>query len=90
MVMPLLTPAAGKIHYELLPGAIMKAGDLIARLELDDPAAVTRAQPFTGSFPDMGPPLVYSSNTSITFKQNLDAAQMIMAGTHRHLCRTCL
>lgn len=80
MIMPLLSPAAGHIHYELLPGAIMKTGDLIARLDLDDPASVTKAQPFSGNFPDLGPPLVFSSTVNDVFKQAHTAAQMIMAG----------
>ena len=80
MVMPLMSPAAGKIHYELLPGSIMKAGDLIARLELNNLAAITKAEPFTGGFPEMGPPLVFSSTVNDVFKQAHTAAQMIMAG----------
>ena len=37
MVMPLLSPAAGRICFALPEGSILSAGDLIARLELENP-----------------------------------------------------
>lgn len=80
MVMMLNSPASGRIHYELLPGAVMKPGDLIARLDLDDPDAVTRAQDYKEGFPELGPPLVLSTNVHELFKQALAAAQHIIAG----------
>lgn len=80
MLLTVLSPAAGHVHYKLLPGAVMKAGDLIARLDLDDPASITQAQPFKEGFPEMGPPLVFSSTVNDRFKQALNAAQMIIQG----------
>ena len=80
MIMPLLAPAAGHLRPQLLGGAIMKAGDLIASLDLDDPAATSKAQPFTGAFPDLGPPIVFSSGVDVKFSNALNAANMIMAG----------
>ena len=80
MIMPLLAPAAGHLRPQLLGGAIMKAGDLIARLDLDDPAATSKAQPFTGAFPDLGPPIVFSAGVDVKFSNALNAANMIMAG----------
>ena len=85
MIMPLMSPAAGRIRYELLPGAVMKPGDLIGTLELDDPASVTKAQPFEEGFPELGPPLVLSTSISELFKQALTGAQMILAGK----CHVC-
>ena len=42
MLMPLLSPAAGRIAFRLPEGAVLSAGDLIARLELDDAGACQR------------------------------------------------
>jgi acetyl-CoA carboxylase/biotin carboxylase 1 len=47
MLMPLLSPAAGRIAFQLPEGAVLSAGDLIARLDLDDANAVTADAPFT-------------------------------------------
>ena len=89
MIMPLLSPAPGKITYELLPGAIMKSGDLIARLDLDDPDSVTQAQPFEGDFPELGQPQVHSNTVDFRFKQAHLAAQMIMAGKSKISLPAC-
>ena len=42
MVMPLLAPVAGIVCFVAPEGATLSAGDLIARLELDDANAVVR------------------------------------------------
>ncbi|KAI7996926.1 Acetyl-CoA carboxylase 1 [Camellia lanceoleosa] len=39
MCMPLLSPASGIIHFLMSEGQAMQAGELIARLDLDDPSA---------------------------------------------------
>ena len=58
----------------------MAAGDLIAQLDLDDPTAVERAEPYAGGFPELGPPLVHSQGVDHRFAQAETAARMIMAG----------
>ena len=58
----------------------MNPGDLIASLELDDGEAVTKAEPYGGGFPDLGPPQVYSSGVDHRFKRSLRDARMILAG----------
>ena len=80
MLMPLLTPASGKIHFQLPEGAVLCSGDLIARLELDDCNAVTAAQPYPGGFPELGPPLVHSQGVDYRFKEAYSAAKMILEG----------
>jgi acetyl-CoA carboxylase/biotin carboxylase 1 len=80
MLMPLLTPASGKIHFQLPEGAVLISGDLIARLELDDCNAVTTAQPYPGGFPELGPPLVHSQGVDYRFKEAYSAAKMILEG----------
>ena len=59
MCMPLLSPASGIIQFKMSEGQAMQAGELIARLDLDDPSAVRKAEPFHGSFPILGPSHCY-------------------------------
>ncbi|KAI3706157.1 hypothetical protein L1987_76415 [Smallanthus sonchifolius] len=40
MCMPLLSPASGVIQFKMSEGQAMQAGELIARLDLDDPSAL--------------------------------------------------
>ena len=80
MLMPLLSPASGKIHFQLPEGAVLVSGDLIARLDLDDCNAVTAAQPYPGGFPELGPPLVHSQGVDYRFKEAYSAAKMILEG----------
>ena len=35
-------PRAGKVHFQLPEGSVLTPGQLIARLDLDDPAAVRK------------------------------------------------
>jgi len=58
----------------------LQAGDLIARLDLDDLSAVRRAEPFHGSFPKLGPPTAVSGKVHQRCVVSLNAAKMILAG----------
>lgn len=40
IIMTLVVEEAGKLHYVKRPGALLEAGCIIARLELDDPSKV--------------------------------------------------
>ncbi|CAI9116352.1 OLC1v1017472C1 [Oldenlandia corymbosa var. corymbosa] len=80
MCMPLLAPASGIIHFRMSDGQTMQAGELIARLDLDDPSAVRKAEPFDGSFPNLGPPTAISGKVHQRCAANLNAARMILAG----------
>jgi acetyl-CoA carboxylase/biotin carboxylase 1 len=80
MMMDLLCPAAGVINFEVNEGAALAAGELIARMQLDDPTQVRRAQNFTDNLPQLGPPQVHSGRLEHRFKQALSAAKAIMAG----------
>ena len=80
MMMPLLSSAAGRLHFCMSESSVMNPGDLIATLDLDDPEAVTKAEPYAGGFPDLGPPQVYSSGVDHRFKRSLRDARMILAG----------
>uniref|UniRef100_A0A7N1A1T5 Acetyl-CoA carboxylase n=1 Tax=Kalanchoe fedtschenkoi TaxID=63787 RepID=A0A7N1A1T5_KALFE len=80
MCMPLLSPASGIIQFKLSEGQAMQAGELIARLELDDPSAVRKAEPFHGSFPVLGPPTAVSEKVHQRCAASLNAAKMVLAG----------
>ncbi|KAF8377274.1 hypothetical protein HHK36_030649 [Tetracentron sinense] len=85
MCMPLLSPASGVIHFKLSEGQAMQAGDLIARLDLDDPSAVRKAEPFNGSFPILGPPTAVSGKVHQRCAACLIAARMILAGYEHNI-----
>ncbi|XVF64733.1 hypothetical protein PTKIN_Ptkin09bG0191000 [Pterospermum kingtungense] len=80
MCMPLLSPASGVIQIKMSEGQAMQAGELIARLDLDDPSAVRKAEPFNGSFPVLGPPTAISGKVHQRCAASLNAARMILAG----------
>ena len=81
MMMPLLSSAAGHLHFQKPESSVLNPTDLIASLDLDDPDSVTKAEPFEGTFPELGPPQVYSIGVDHRFKQSLYDAKMILAGT---------
>ncbi|KAI4321148.1 hypothetical protein MLD38_034566 [Melastoma candidum] len=80
MCMPLLSPASGVIQFKMSEGQAMQAGELIARLELDDPSAVRKAEPFRGSFPILGPSTAVSGKVHQRCAASLNDARMILAG----------
>lgn len=80
MCMPLLSPASGVLQFKMSEGQAMQAGELIARLDLDDPSAVRKTEPFHGSFPVLGPPTVISGKVHQRCAASLNAARMILAG----------
>ncbi|KAK3001001.1 hypothetical protein RJ639_021732 [Escallonia herrerae] len=85
MCMPLLSPAAGVIQFKMSEGQAMQAGELIARLDLDDPSAVRKAEPFHGSFPILGPPTAISGKVHQRCAAILNAARMILAGYEHNI-----
>ncbi|GMH43409.1 hypothetical protein BSKO_11331 [Bryopsis sp. KO-2023] len=80
MLMPLLAPASGKVFFQVPEGAVLNAGDLIAKLELDDLGSVTRAVPSDEKLPELGPPEVHGDRVDHMFKQSLEAAYDILNG----------
>ncbi|KAK4274088.1 hypothetical protein QN277_017370 [Acacia crassicarpa] len=85
MCMPLLSPASGVIHFKMTEGQAMQAGELIARLDLDDPSAVRKAEPFHGSLPVLGPPTAISGKVHQKCAASLNAARMILAGYEHNI-----
>eukprot|EP00803_Ostreobium_quekettii_P003946 evm.model.scf_1945.1 EVM.evm.TU.scf_1945.1 scf_1945:1899-19188(+) len=80
MLMPVLAPAGGTVHFKVPEGATLSAGDLFAQLDLDDPAAVVKAEASDEKFPELGPPLVQSERVDHRFKKAYEAARNILAG----------
>ena len=39
MVMAVVAPTNGIVHFKMLEGSLLTAGDLVARLDLDDPVS---------------------------------------------------
>lgn len=58
----------------------LQAGELIAKLDLDDPSAVRKAEPFHGGFPRLGLPTEVSAKVHKRCAATLNAARMILAG----------
>ncbi|KAJ6842512.1 acetyl-CoA carboxylase 1-like [Iris pallida] len=85
MCMPLLLPASGFIHFVMSEGQAMQAGDLIAKLDLDDLSAVRRAEPYHGTFPQLGPPTAVSDKVHLRCAASLSAAKMILAGYYHNI-----
>ena len=50
MIMPLKAGASGSVKHVKQPGSIVQAGELLARLQLDDPSSVPQLEPFQGVF----------------------------------------
>eukprot|EP00118_Oscarella_pearsei_P019122 m.200500 g.200500 ORF g.200500 m.200500 type:complete len:446 (+) comp39591_c0_seq27:2006-3343(+) len=50
-VITLSVSESGCVHYVKYPGAILDAGTVVARLDLDDPTKIKRAKPYEGVFP---------------------------------------
>lgn len=63
----------------------MQASDLIARLDLDDPSSVRKAEPFHGTFPKLGPPTAISGKFHQKFATSRNAARMILAGYEHNI-----
>ncbi|XP_011499057.1 PREDICTED: acetyl-CoA carboxylase isoform X2 [Ceratosolen solmsi marchali] len=79
MVMTIAASEAGSLFYVKRPGTLLEAGSLIARLELDDPTLVTRAQDFTGKFPGPGSPPVPERLNQLHAKYRM-ALENVLAG----------
>lgn len=81
MLMPLLAPASGTVYFQIPEGSPLKAGDLIAKLDLDDSNAIPQAVPSNEIFSsDLGPPEVHSNRVDHRFQRALSAAYDILSG----------
>jgi len=80
MIMPLASEAAGVISFEIAEGQQLVAGQLIARIKLDDESSIKIAKLFEGTFPAMGPPIVTGSSIDQRYNNALENLLLIEAG----------
>ncbi len=80
MYMQLETTHAGKIVYAANPESYVKAGDVIANVELDDCSCVKTAEVFRGVFPDFVPPHLPGSRCHQHLREALRRAEAVLAG----------
>ena len=83
MLMPLVSDAAGSIHCTVHEGEPIVSGQLLGTLDLDDPSSVKKAQPFTGAFPELGPPRVVRNTVNSLFCEAMEAAKQVLSGYER-------
>eukprot|EP01116_Phalansterium_solitarium_P020509 TRINITY_DN6083_c0_g1_i2.p1 TRINITY_DN6083_c0_g1~~TRINITY_DN6083_c0_g1_i2.p1 ORF type:complete len:1954 (+),score=684.67 TRINITY_DN6083_c0_g1_i2:86-5863(+) len=82
MYLPLLVTETGKIHFVRSEGSVLELGDVVARLELDDPSKVRRAATYTGKLPAMKSPHVKSDKPHEQVREAVLAIQRAQAGYH--------
>lgn len=80
MVMTLAISESGCIHFVKRSGAVLEAGTILARLELDDPSQIKRAQPFTGVFPSDNFPSWHGDKLNQIFQTARQELEYILSG----------
>eukprot|EP01046_Picozoa_sp_COSAG06_P005952 COSAG06_NODE_272_length_18674_cov_18.029717_5_plen_2141_part_00 len=80
MYIAVQAPESGIIENTMLEGAALSVGDLIGRLTLDDPSKVKKATAFTGTLPEMRPPIVHGDKVHQLCRAAYRRLSMIMAG----------
>ena len=80
MVMEVSTPSAGIISLEMPEGSVLTPGCLLGRLKLDDPGSVRTSTPFTGGWPEMGPPVIKADNVQKRYVEAVTRACSILDG----------
>jgi len=61
MVMTLTTQESGVVHHIKRSGAVLEAGSILAKLDLDDPTRVHRAELFTRGFDALDEDCMYQT-----------------------------
>jgi acetyl-CoA carboxylase / biotin carboxylase 1 len=80
MVMTLTAPENGNVFQQKRPGAVLDAGTLVARLELDDPSLVTRALKYNGPFVEMQSSVGYSEKLNYIHNRYRQKLENTLAG----------
>ncbi|XP_033643702.1 acetyl-CoA carboxylase-like isoform X2 [Asterias rubens] len=80
MVMSLRVPESGCVHFVKRPGAVLDQGSVVAKLELDDPTRVNKAQVFEGDLPIRQLPLFQGLNQNQIFRKSREVLENIMNG----------
>ena len=80
MYMPLICTEAGVINFEIQPGTVLQGGEILATLRLDNPNAVKKSTPFTGTLPDYKPPRVLQSKPHQQLRTTIAHLTNILGG----------
>ncbi|XP_033618279.1 acetyl-CoA carboxylase 2 isoform X1 [Fukomys damarensis] len=80
MIMTLVVPESGLVKYIKRRGAVLEAGCVVARLELDDPSKVHPAEPFTGVLPAQQTLPILGEKLHQVFHSVLDNLTNVMSG----------
>ncbi|XP_075390444.1 acetyl-CoA carboxylase 2 [Tenrec ecaudatus] len=80
MIMTLNVQESGRVKYIKRPGAVLEAGCVVARLELDDPSKVHPAQPFTGELPTQPTLPILGEKLHQVFHNVLENLSNVMSG----------
>ncbi|KAK3098334.1 hypothetical protein FSP39_018526, partial [Pinctada imbricata] len=80
MVMELRVTENGCVHYVKRPGAVLDAGSIISRLDLDDPSRVQQAKSFSGHLPKPQAPPTHGEKLHQIFQSARTELDNILAG----------
>ncbi|XP_074643040.1 acetyl-CoA carboxylase-like isoform X2 [Tubulanus polymorphus] len=80
MCMELRVQESGCVHYVKRPGAVLDAGNIVARLQLDDPSRVKQAKIFSGELPKLMGPSILGDKLHQVFQAQRTALENILAG----------
>ncbi|KAL4698557.1 hypothetical protein H8959_011214 [Pygathrix nigripes] len=80
MIMTLNVQESGRVKYIKRPGAVLEAGCIVARLELDDPSKVHPAEPFTGELPAQQTLPILGEKLHQVFHSVLENLTNVMSG----------
>ncbi|XP_023617817.1 acetyl-CoA carboxylase 2 isoform X4 [Myotis lucifugus] len=80
MIMTLNVQESGRVKYIKRPGAVLEAGCVVARLELDDPSKVHPAKPFTGELPVQQTLPIMGEKLNQVFHTVLENLTNVMSG----------
>lgn len=80
MYLTLPAPESGTIAIVKPAGSALEIGDVVARLELDDPTKVRRSEPFKGSLPAYGSPQALGSKPHQVFNAALENVELLLRG----------
>lgn len=80
MYLTLSAPESGKITLVGTEGSSVEVGDVIARLELDDPSKVRRAEVFMGALPNFAEPQAHGMKAHQQFESARRDAELLLKG----------
>ena len=80
MYMQLTTSNAGVISHSANAESYVKAGDVIANMDLDDKSSVSTAELYTGTLPSFQPPHMLGTRCHHQLREALQRAHAVMSG----------